>query len=216
MSITLSRLRAVLVLGAAFAAMSVARSALAVQTAVEFSGETTGMPTSDTTAGWSFTTNQAITVTALEVFDPTGAGGVRLYDASQTILASATVTTGDPQVGSPTLFYSHAITPVPLAAGTTYFIAEDTAFNTTNAAFFVTGMTVDPAITYGGEISATNTGQTPTSDLFGGVLNPGIFGPNFAFTTAAAPAPEPLTATLGLLSVGGLAMATLRRRGVRL
>jgi hypothetical protein len=54
-------------------------------------------------AGWSFTTNQAVNVTALDAFDPTGtgAGGVRLYTGSGTVLASATVTTSDNQEGSP-------------------------------------------------------------------------------------------------------------------
>lgn len=89
------------------------------------------------TAGWSFTTNRAVTVTALDAFDPTGAGtagAVRLYTAGGTVLASTTVTTSDPQEGSPVSFYSHAISPVSLLANTTYFIAED--FGSTTQAYF--------------------------------------------------------------------------------
>jgi len=72
-------------------------------------------PGFDASAGWSLKTNQAITVAALDAFDPTGngtAGAVRLYNASGTVLASATVTTSDPKEGSPISFYSHAISPV--------------------------------------------------------------------------------------------------------
>jgi hypothetical protein len=92
---------------------------------LEFSsGPPTGVPPSAgqaLTGGWSFTTNRAITITALDALDPTGdgtAGAVRLYDGNGNVLASATVTTSDPQEGSPILFYSHAIAPVTLAADT--------------------------------------------------------------------------------------------------
>ena len=63
----------------------------------------------DVTAGWSFTTNSAITVTALDAFDPTGTGLVRLYDASGDILASANLSTSDPVEGSPTPFYTQPV-----------------------------------------------------------------------------------------------------------
>ena len=74
-------------------------------------------PRSDT----SFTTNQAITVVALDAYAVNAAGNqVRLYDSTGTTLASATVLPTDPIEGSPTQFFSHAITPLSLAAGRTY------------------------------------------------------------------------------------------------
>ena len=81
----------------------------------------------DFSAGWEFTTNQAIAVNALDAYDPTGTGSVRLYNSVGTVLASATVTASDPTEGTPILFYSHAIAPVTLAANTSYFIAQDFA-----------------------------------------------------------------------------------------
>ena len=64
---------------------------------LEFTGGTVGLAGFNATAGWSFTTNQAVDLTALDAFDPkgTGAGGVRLYNAAGTVLASATITTND-------------------------------------------------------------------------------------------------------------------------
>ncbi|HEY1686685.1 MAG TPA: DUF4082 domain-containing protein [Tepidisphaeraceae bacterium] len=80
------------------------------------------------TLGWSFTTNQPITIDALDVYSDNMinvAGEVRLYNSVGTTLASAIVTTSDPSEGSPFTFYSHPITPVNLAADQTYFVAED-------------------------------------------------------------------------------------------
>jgi hypothetical protein len=165
----------------------------------------------DTTLGWSFTTQQAITVTALDAFDPTGdgnAGQVRLYNAGGTVLASVTVTTSDPKEGTPISFYSAAITPVLLAANTTYFIAED--FGTTTHGFVqVSGLTSGSAITYDHVVSAAFQGQNPTTDFFGGVLNPGIFGPNFDI---AAAVPEPASLTLLAVGLAGLGMVLRLRR----
>ncbi len=112
----------------------------------------------DVTAGWSFTTNSAITVTALDAFDPTGTGLVQLYNAGGNILASANLSTSDPVEGSPTPFYTQSVAPVLLAADTKYFIAEDMCAVTgsscaspgTTAYSRVLDLTVDPAISYDG------------------------------------------------------------------
>ena len=131
-------------------------------------------------AGWSFTTTQAVNVTALDAFDPTGtgAGGVRLYTASGTVLASVAVTTSDPKEGSPISFYSAAISPVSLAANTKYYIAEDLAA-TTMAYVDVTGLTTSTGITYDGVVAAAGLGQDPTSDATMGMFTNGILGREF-------------------------------------
>ena len=111
-------------------------------------GTTTG---SDISLGFRFTTNQAISVVALDAHVVNAAGNqVRLYDASGTTLASATVLPTDPTEGSPTLFYSHAITPVALQAGQTYYVAEDYAAGDPPSLWDVTFTSVHPSVTYGG------------------------------------------------------------------
>jgi hypothetical protein len=127
---------------------------------------------SDASAGSSFSTNDPVSVTALDAFDPTGSDGqVRLYNGVGTVLASATVTTSDPQEGWPIPFYSQPITPVSLAAGETYYIAEDFAPSTT-AYLLASGLTTDPEITYGGAVLALGQGQNPTTGFLMGIGNP--------------------------------------------
>ncbi len=138
---------------------------------------------------------------------------MRLYNASGTVLASATVTFSDKQEGSPAAFYSQAISPVSLAADTTYYIAQDfSAFSnsafSTHLDFLVTGLTTDAAITFDGEVAAVGLGTNPTTDATGGGYNPAFFGPNFDIAV-----PEPSTLLLLAAGLGGLSM--LRSKRVR-
>jgi hypothetical protein len=172
----------------------------------------------NTTGGWSFTTTQAITVTALDVYDPTGYGTVRLYDGGGHILASATLTTADAQEGSPIPFYTQAITPVTLAANQTYYIAEDILGNTTQFYARTGTPTTSPLITYGANVVHRGAGGTPTTDEeYGGSLNPGFFGPNFDAVAAAVSAvPEPSTAIVAALgAVAFIAYGWSRHRRER-
>jgi hypothetical protein len=166
----------------------------------------------DTSGGWSFTTNQAITVVALDAYDPNSGNEVRLYEGNGTVLASAIVLPTDPTEGSPTPFYTHAIAPVTLAAGQTYYIAEDFPANINGFYIGTDTPVTDPAITYGSAVFSTaGLGQDPTTDAFGGRLNPGDFGPNFDIGTLSVPEPSSLlTMCSGLGAIG--AFLCLRRR----
>jgi hypothetical protein len=109
-------------------------------------------------------------------------------------------------------FYSHTLTtPVPLAANTTYYIAEDLA-STTMAYVDVTGLTTTPEIKYDSVVAAAGLDMKPTTDATMGMFSNGIFGPNFDIAAVAAAVPEP--ASFMLLGVGllGLAGAQLIRR----
>jgi hypothetical protein len=181
--------------------------------ALEFKALNTGTPGFDASAGWSFTTTERITVSALDAFDPTGngtAGTVRLYNASGTVLASAKVTTSDPKEGSPIMFFSAKLSkPLVLATKTTYFIAEDLGTATT-ANGNVSGLTTATGITYDGEVAAMGQGKNPTTDATGGMFSPGIFGPNFDVAAVGAAVPEPSTWAMMLLGFGGLGFAGYR------
>jgi hypothetical protein len=188
--------------------------------ALEFSKLDTAPAGFDASAGWSFTTNEKITVTALDAFDPTGdgsAGTVRLYNASGTVLGSAKVTTSDPKEGSPIMFFTAKLSkPIVLAAKTTYFIAEDLG-TATLANATVTGLTTSSAIKYDVEVAAMGQGKNPTTDATEGMFSPGIFGPNFDVGAVGAAVPEPATWAMMLLGFGllGLSGARLSRRGRR-
>jgi hypothetical protein len=158
------------------------------------------------TLGWSFTTNQTITVIALDVFDPTGDGSVWLYNSSGQVLASATLSTSDAQEGNGVQFYTQAITPVQLAANSTYFIVEDSYDALTESYHMVTGLAVDSAITYNGAVSTYGFGGTPMGDyIFNGIFDPAWFGPNFDIEV-----PEP--ASTAMFAAGLMALGLLRSR----
>jgi hypothetical protein len=176
---------------------------------LEFSGGSSSTSGGgDLTVGWAFTTTTAISVTALDAYDPTGDGFVQLYDGSSNVLASATVTSGDPTEGSPTAFFSAAITPVTLAANTTYYIAEDVVATDTTTFLVTTGTpTTSSLITYGGSVSDNGLAATPTADaLNANAVDPAYFGPDFD----AVAAPEPASLTLFGFGVAGLGV--IRRR----
>jgi hypothetical protein len=153
----------------------------------------------DTTWGYSFTTTAAVTVVSLDYGSvPTSGGVVRLYDGTGNVLATVTALTTDPTETTGGLVYSvHSLqTPVHLASNTTYFIAGDIPGNTNpDYPTDLTTITTVTGITYGGTVSETGFGHTPTTDArFAGFLGNTV-PVNFDLSSSAV-VPEPSTAVV--------------------
>lgn len=167
------------------------------------------------TLGWSFSTNDAITVNALGVFDSgldglAGRYQVGLWNSGGTLLASATVAAG---VSAPLTdqFRYASVAGVSLAAGQTYtigaliessadavlFPGEVNGFATAAEINFLQSRFVDGA-----------TLANPTST--GGAL-PGYLGPNFLFNVEANEVPEPATLLLVAMAITALGAHRARR-----
>ena len=99
--------------------------------------------------GWSFSTTQNVSVSALGFYDDLKNGlsashDVGIYNASNcALLAATTVTPSDPLTG---FFRYHNIAPVTLPAGGQYLIAAVTG--TEKYAVSVTSLTVHPSVTF--------------------------------------------------------------------
>jgi PEP-CTERM motif len=167
--------------------------------AVTFTGGTISPTGALVSAGFSFKTNQSVTIDALADFSPLSTGSnVRLYNGQGTVLASATIFSSDPTDGT---FYFHAITPITLSASSTYYIAADVVTGQL-AEYSVTGLTTNPGISFGAAVETDGLGNNPTSDLQGGAFNPGYFGPSFEIRASAVPEPS----GFALLGIGIIAL----------
>lgn len=165
------------------------------------------------TMGWAFETGASpLTVVALDDYMPNfSSTQVRLYDDSLNILASATVSNTDPAETAGLTWYSHAITPITLAANTKYYIAADLQLG-----YYTRDETSYPSLTNGvtylGGVDEYGTGLTPTSDVNGGGFSPGYFGPNFDVGSPLSTVPEPSGFTLAGIAFAALFGYAWRRR----
>lgn len=167
------------------------------------------------TLGFNFTTNQAITVTHLGLFDDSLDGlvdrhEIGLWDSGGNLLASGFIGAGTVAPLTNQFRYI-SIAPVNLTSGQQYSIG---ALYETGADALIfpgdaTNFATDPAITFDSSAFA-----------FGGALSfpggsvgadPAYFGPNFRFTPTAV-IPEPTTLAGGLLAVALLGGHWLRHR----
>ena len=71
-----------------------------------------------------------------------------------------------------------------------------------------------PEVTFIDSLVGVGLGGTPTGDIFGGTLSPGVFGPNFEYLGTAS-TPEPGSWALLTAAGMGSAMALRRKRKSR-
>lgn len=175
-------------------------------------GQTLGNP--PFTLGFTFETNQSITVTALGLFDSGQDGfgeshAVGLWDSVGNLLASGTISSGT--AGPLTNQFRYVnVAPVVLALGQQFTVGA--LFTNANAAdplLFpgdATNFATDPAIDF--LRSSFATGGTLANPTLSASDDPAYFGPNFQFQAA----PEPSTLFGGVVGLTWLAGRQWRRR----
>ena len=170
-------------------------------------GVTTGV--SDLVLGFEFQVNSPVTVIGLADFAPTAAGNrVGLWDASQNLLATATVNSADPSIGHG--FFNFAAVPsTALLPGSYYVGAELDGLDGSDAAYTWdgTGLTTLPQI----------SNLIPAYEFGGALILPDIpdggaasayFGGNVVVENRV---PDAGT-TIGLFGLALTGLGVLRRR----
>ena len=199
-------------------------SASASTIALDFVGTTQNRFLFDNTLGWSFTVNTPIAVDGLGFFDdftPLDGLGllqdhkVTLWTDTGTLLAQTTITnasTPKPTTAPDGRWLFNTIVPVTLLPGD-YVIgafnhASPAGCTLCDAFRLLDTATENAAITFISARSFAGADQFPSNS---DNVNDGYFGPNFTFTPAADPVPEPTS--LLLLGTGTLlVVARLRSR----
>ena len=172
------------------------------------------------TMGWEFTTNSAILVTDLGVFDDSQNGlgqsrPVGIFSNAGVLLASATVPAG---AAAPLInqFRSVPITPLLLPAGQTFRIGAfyQASFPSDQIVFSAISVTPAAAINYiGGRLWGSNAGLA--DPVVPAALTNKYFGPNFEFVLAGAPEINgPFGAPLAFILVMLGVLVTRRERSV--
>lgn len=162
------------------------------------------------TIGWEFVVSSPLSIGALGFFDIgddglTGSHPVSIWDSSQTVVATATVGTGDPLASR---YRWATITPVILSVGTYRIGAmiddDDSYYSEADS------ITTMPGVTYVGGVFSTGGFSYPNEIAY---TNNGRFGPNFMADAGAVP--EPATFGTMALCLAGLAAALKSRRSSR-
>jgi hypothetical protein len=160
----------------------------------------------DVSVGWKFTISGPLLVTALDFYDSTAhpdtqSHDIAIFDASQNIVVSATVTTANALVGNAP-WLSQSVTPTTLGAGTYYIAGYTTGdvYTTTPLSY-----TIVPGVTYVTDAYNFGTaGLTFPSQSSGYPTGGAYFGASFEVQI-----PEPATWGFALL---GLTAIVLRKR----
>jgi hypothetical protein len=170
----------------------------------------------DATRGWEFSTSEAISVSALGIWDM-GSDGladshqVGLWDTSGNLLASVSFAAGNSGtlMGPDGFRFLDLASPVNLAVGS-YLIGAAYAPDDDDQIAYLAGPMSATGISYvGPKLSADGTGFAPPTD--DSAASGGAFGPNFLFTEASA-VPEPSTFTMaGAITLLGIGYGLLKR-----
>jgi len=163
------------------------------------------------TVGYEFNVTSPITVTGLSAFTADPAAGlnvntsVGLWDASQNLLAQATILAGttDPLTSDGFFRYTTLSTPITLQDGTYYVGAEFTA-GVDRFTGAVPGLSTMSGVTYDSAAFALSSSLTFPSFTFSSFN--GFFGGN----VVATPAPEP--ESIMLLSMGLVGVVAFGRK----
>ena len=166
--------------------------------------------------GYSFTANQAVTVTSLGVYNDNFQGGslqsshdVGIFTTSGVLLTSVTVT---PLSTLQDGFRYSSIASLNLVAGNTYLIAAEYQNDSDGDDSYYTGTS---ALQTASEITFGQAGFTNSDTLAapGNFTNSnGRFGPNFQFELTTAAVPEPATWAMFIGGFGLIGSAARRRK----
>jgi hypothetical protein len=198
-------------------------TAKADQIGLDFTGGSSYFASQDSgspyTIGWSFTTSETLSVSGLGFWDDQDhtlgfSHDVGLWDSSQNLLASTTITSTSMPVAStgPGQWLFNTIGTITLTPGT-YLIGADyvKADDVDAYRYYVSNITTVDGLTFDSARYVYGSGLNFPGGYQGGP-SPSYFGPNLEF---GSPVPEPTSLLMGVVSLGVISGALLLKQRIR-